>query len=119
MRYSQVFDNAKQLNNFLPLNDEFESLNNDIGKDIDDSGQEKIFNQTSQYDEESKILQLKNNTIPGGLLPLEKSFDINDLAKKPSIQLTRSEVEHFNIGIEENPNIVNISKSLCLKEKQR
>ena len=38
MRYSQVFDNAKQLNNFLPLNDEFESLNNDIGKDIDDSG---------------------------------------------------------------------------------
>ena len=32
------------------------------------------------------IIQLKNNYIPKGLIPLEKMFDQNDVAKDPKVQ---------------------------------
>ena len=32
------------------------------------------------------ILQLKSNVLPRGLVPLEYSFDFNDVAKKTKIE---------------------------------
>ena len=34
------------------------------------------------------IIQLKNNFIPRGLIPLEKHFDQNDVAKNPKVKPT-------------------------------
>ena len=67
-------------------------------------------NQKDLEKEEFEILQLKDNTIPRGLVPLEELFDFNDVAKKPKLEPTRTNIEECNIGTEQNPKIIKISK---------
>jgi hypothetical protein len=57
---------------------------------------------------------LKSNVLPRGLVPLEDLFDFNDVAKKPKIEASGQEVEDCNIGTEEKPKMVKLSKSLPL-----
>ena len=64
-----------------------------------------------------EVLQLKGNSIPKGLVPLEKCFDHNDVAKNPKVKPAENVVEDRNIGTEENPKIVKLSKNLLVKEK--
>ena len=58
------------------------------------------------------IIQLKNNFIPRGVIPLEKLFDQNDVAKNPKVKPIDDAIEDKNIGTEENPKIVKLSKKL-------
>jgi hypothetical protein len=46
------------------------------------------------------------------LVPLEDLFDFNDVSKKWKIEANGQEVEGYNIGTEEKPRIVKLSKSL-------
>ena len=39
------------------------------------------------------IIQLKSNTIPRGLVPLEEIFDSNDVARSPKVSPSDVEVE--------------------------
>ena len=64
------------------------------------------------------IIQLKSNFIPRGLIPLEKLFDQNDVAKDPKVKPADNAIEDRNIGTEENPKIVKISRNLSAKEKE-
>ena len=64
------------------------------------------------------IIQLKNNFIPRGLIPLEIFFDQNDVAKDPKVNPTDNVVEDRNIGTKENPKIVKLSKNLPVREKE-
>jgi hypothetical protein len=64
------------------------------------------------------IVQLKNNIILKGLVPLEKLFDENDVAKNPKIIANEEDVEDCNIGTEENPKIIKLLKTLSPKVKQ-
>ena len=57
------------------------------------------------------ILQLKGNSIPIGLVPLEKLFDPNDVAREPQLVPSYEDVEEVNIGIEEQP-IIKIARTL-------
>eukprot|EP00253_Pinus_taeda_P034691 PITA_34691 len=59
-----------------------------------------------------EALQLKDNVIPKGLIPLEELFDEDDVARKPILMPTEKEVEDVNIGIAENPKMVKLSKAL-------
>jgi len=43
------------------------------------------------------IVQLKNNIIPKGLVPLEKLFDENDVARNPKINVNDEDVKDCNI----------------------
>ena len=43
-------------------------------------------------------MQLKGNFIPMGLVPLEKLFDPNDVAKEPQLFPSWEDVEDVNIG---------------------
>jgi hypothetical protein len=63
-------------------------------------------------------LQLKNNVIPRGLVPLEL-FDFNDVAKEPKIEPTRVEVEDCKIGTKQEPKMIKLSKSLPPPKKQK
>jgi hypothetical protein len=45
------------------------------------------------------IVQLKNNIIPKGLVPLEKLFDENDVARNPRITANDEDIEDCNIGL--------------------
>jgi hypothetical protein len=62
-------------------------------------------------------LNLKSNIFPRGLVPLEDLFDFNDVAKKTKIESSGKEVEDCNIGTEEKPGIVKLSKSLPPEQK--
>lgn len=111
MRYWQVFGNDKQIEIFLKSKDEFKGYNIDLENEIDshttvhsyldqiatDLNQIVVYeekflvNKTVQKTEihkdpgkeEFKVLQLKDNVLPRGLVPLEELFDFNDVARKP------------------------------------
>lgn len=59
-----------------------------------------------------EFLQLKDNIIPKGLIPLEELFNHDDVGRKPSLQPTEKGVEDVNIGSAENPKMVKLSKAL-------
>jgi hypothetical protein len=63
---------------------------------------------------------LKNNQIPKGLIPLEILFYQNDIhVKSYSMQPQLEEVEYCNIGYEENPKFIKLSKYLPHEYKQK
>ena len=66
---------------------------------------------------DKEIIQLKNNSFPKGLVPLEEMFDQNDVARTPRVAPTETEVEDFNIGTTDDPKFINISKNLPKKAK--
>ena len=57
-------------------------------------------------------MQLQNNLIPKGLIPLEKLFDQNDVFKAPRLQANEEEIESCNLGDSVVPKLVKISKFL-------
>ena len=62
--------------------------------------------------EDVEVLQSKDQSLPKGLVPLEELFDLNDVAKQPKLEPIESEVEECNIGSEEKPKIIKLSKTL-------
>ena len=58
------------------------------------------------------MLQSKHNNIPRGLAPLEDLFYFDDVAKKPTIKHLDSDVEECNIGTEDKPKMIKLTKSL-------
>ena len=65
------------------------------------------------------IIQLNSNFIPKGLIPLEKLFDRNDVAKNPKVQPQEDESHDHNIGTKDQPKIVKLSKALPIEEKSK
>jgi hypothetical protein len=63
-------------------------------------------------------VQLKSNIIPKGLVPLEKLFDNNDVARSPKLTVNEGDVEDCNIGTQEDPKIIKLSKTLSPEVKQ-
>ena len=47
---------------------------------------------------DKEVIQLKSNSFPKGLVPLEELFDQNGVAKAPGVIPAGTEVEDFNIG---------------------
>ena len=78
-------------------------VENDDGKD---NGKDDV--QINEMD----VLQLKNNVIPKGLIPLEELFDQDDVARKPTLEPTEKGVEEVNIRTAANPKLVKLSKAL-------
>jgi hypothetical protein len=71
----------------------------------------------NENDEDPDVFQLKNNVLPRGLVPLEELFNFNDVSKKPKFEPSGREVEECNIGTEEEPKMINLSKSLPPEKK--
>ena len=57
---------------------------------------EKVEIEELGYDD-SNILNLKKNSLPKRLAPLENIFDSNDVARKPKMEPLRSDIEECNI----------------------
>src|SRR5713226_2310134 len=66
-----------------------------------------------------KIIELKSNFIPKGLVPLERIFTKDDTPSKPVVQSSEDNVVDCNIGSAEHPKIVKISKSLSAEQRNR
>lgn len=86
VKYWKVFGNDKQIENFLQMKDEFETVNIDIENDIDKNEKEIVVNEIDDNQEELEVLQLKDNVLPRGLVPLEEILDFHDVAKKTKIE---------------------------------
>ena len=67
--------------------------------------------------EETEVINLKDNFLPKGLTPLENLFYSNDVLRKPKMESLRSDIEECNIGTNENPKLIKLSKSLPPTEK--
>jgi len=62
---------------------------------------------------------LKGNLIPRGLVPLEKLFDLDDVAKDPQLFPSYEDVEEVNIGTKTHPKIIKFSRTLSPEASQR
>ena len=131
LKNQQVFSNEQQINNFLTLEKEFINSNIDTDVTLDPNFKEEIeINKiedeeidrfhptkfTKSYvqnqklveideiiNEDSEIINLKDNFLPKGLTPLEDLFDSNDVPRKPKLEPLKSDIEECNIGTKENP----------------
>ena len=66
-----------------------------------------------------KIIELKGNFIPKGLVPLERFFFKEDTLAKPVVQSYGENVSSYNIGTESQPKIIKISKLLSKQNKKK
>ena len=66
-----------------------------------------------------KMIELKGNHIPKGLVPLEILFNNHDIPVNPVMQSVNESVDNVNIGIEENPKYVKISKYLTVEQRNK
>ena len=114
IKYWQVFEDDKQIEIFLKMEDGFENLNIDE-EYCDEEVDASIFTKDDYFEKQiigRDILQLKINIIPKGLVPLEKLFDNNDVVRSPKITVNQGDVEDCNIGNQEDPKIIKLSKTL-------
>jgi len=77
---------------------------------VDDS---KLNSKIADHD----IIQLSNNFIPKGLIPLEKLFDYNDVSRNPPSISPEDDIEEINIGTQEQVQNIKISTSLAPEVK--
>jgi ribonuclease HI len=135
IRYWQVFGNDDQIEDFLQCKNSFECTNIDLENENENVNSSKvemnsvnIVNTVDSADTvdsgelgdgevEADVLQLKSNVLPRGLVPLEDLFDSDDVAKKPKLEAHGQEVEDCNIGTDEKPRMVKLSKSLPPEQK--
>ena len=68
-------------------------------------------------DDETEVINIKVNQLPKVLTPLEDLFYYNDIPKKPKMEPLKADIEECNIGTQENPKLIKLSKSLPLDEK--
>ena len=91
--------------------------------EIDDCDEEETENAPeNKWEEkiaESKVLQLKGNVIPRGLVPLERLFDKNDISLQPSKIVEENQVEDLNLGTGADPKIVKLSKKVPEEYKEK
>ena len=65
-----------------------------------------------------KIVDIKGNFIHKGLVPLERLFSKDDTFLNPTLQTIEENVIDYNIGSEDQPKMIKMSKSLSEKEKK-
>jgi len=84
--------------------------------EIDDCEEDKVEEISENKWEEkiagSKVLQLKGNIIPRGLVPLERLFDKNDVLLQPNKVVEEDNVGDLNFGTDAEPKIVKLSKNV-------
>jgi ribonuclease HI len=101
IKYWQVFEDDKQVERFLQMSDEFANINIDDECCCNEDESEDARSNDDPFQNQivgRDIIQLKNNIIPKGLVPLEKLFDENDVARNPKITANDEDVEDCNIG---------------------
>ena len=140
-KYWQVFEGDKHIEDFLLGRNEFESSDWDSKSDenrLNKNSPKKekpygpieinmlnkgLDTHTEEYkdteNEDIEVLLSKDKNIPSGLAPLEDLFDFNDVAKKPTVEYTESEVEECNIGTEDQPKMIKLAKSFPPDMKRR
>jgi hypothetical protein len=126
IRCWKVFGNDDQIEDFLQCKNDFECTNIDLENEDEnvkisyfenDSVNSVDSGESGDDEMENDIFHSKSNVLPRGLVPFEDLLDFNDVAKKSKIEASGQEVEDCNIGTEEKPRMVKLSKSLSPEKK--
>ena len=76
-----------------------ENQNLELPEVLEELPHENLMNNIAGH----KVLQLKSNFIPRGLIPLEQIFDRNDIPVRPTVKPEPANTHQYNLGTEENP----------------
>lgn len=68
-------------------------------------------------EEETEVINLKDNHLPKGLTPLEDMFDSNDISNKHKMEPLKADIEEYNLGTRDNPKMIKLSKYLPPEHK--
>jgi hypothetical protein len=94
--------------------DEFYDMHIDQkNKNVEESKKPKIKSKMGQHD----IVQLPNNYIPRGLVPLENIFNHNDVPYKSDKKEKDPAVHEHNIRSQNHPKFINLSVELTVDQK--
>jgi len=107
---ASFFWDDNEINAFLENEGKFKNAFID---DVCDSDEQDI--EVNQME----VLQLKNNIIPRGLIPLNQLFDQNDVVRNPTLVPMKKGVEDVNLGTTDQPKLVKLSKTLSPKIKAK
>ena len=91
------------------------SLINQEQDDGTENAEEYAENEISSH----KIIELKGNFIPKGLVTLERIFSKDDTSLKPAMWTSEENVMDCNISTKEHLRIVKISKALSVEQRER
>jgi ribonuclease HI len=122
VRHWQIFEDDEQIQKFLMAIGEFSETHPDQENQNDPMWIMQEGEDPETFREkiaDHRMLVLKNNQIPKGLIPLERLFDQNDIPVKSTLQPQPEEVEDCDIGTEKEARIVKISKFLPPKVKDQ
>jgi hypothetical protein len=109
-----VFKDDLEIKRFLDTVEEFSEMHIDqdfVSEEKLDGG--NFLSKIAKHD----IVQLANNHIPRGLVPLEKIFDRNDVALKGKISEDDGDTTQCNIGTKNEPKFVRLSRSLTKEQR--
>ena len=104
IKHWQVFEDEEQMKIFLETVGEFSNMEIDDEEEVESEDTPK-----RNWGEKvvgNKVLQLKGNIIPRGMVPLERLFDKNDVPLQPRKVVEENQVEDLNLGTEADPKIV-------------
>jgi hypothetical protein len=117
IKHWQVFKDDEEIQRFLKNIEEFSNIS--IDQD-DKDGEVEVHAADFLQDNVAghKIIELKTNHMPKGLVPLEKIFDHNDIFIKEIIQTKETNVVDCDINPDSNPRLVKISRKLSQKQRE-
>ena len=86
-------------------------------QEIDDTPDEKP--EDDELEDDDGILNLKTNTIPKGMVELERIFDRDEstLNRRETQEKGIKECDSYNLGIDEEPKMVQIGK-VCNQQER-
>jgi hypothetical protein len=114
VKHWKVFEDDLEIKKFLEIVEEFSEMHIDqdsVSEEKLDGG--NFLNKIA----ECNIVQLPNNHIPRGLIPLERIFDKNDVSLKGGISKDDAGTIQCNIGTESEPKLVKLSRSLTKEQR--
>jgi hypothetical protein len=114
VKHWKVFEDDIEIKVFLETVDEFFALHIDQDHDTEKIPHADIFlNKIVDH----HIVQLPSNHIPKGLVPLERLFDRNDVDVKVKGSTENVEMTKCNLGTDEDPKYVKLSRSLSKEQR--
>ena len=90
IKHWQVFEDEEQMKTFLQTVGEFS--NTEIDAEEEGESEDTSERNWEEKMAGNKVLQLKGNIIPRGLVPLERLFDKNDVPLQPSKMIEEKQV---------------------------
>ena len=90
-----MFEDEIEIKRFLELTHE---ISNSLIDQEEDEGDEEVVEIVENEIAGHKIIELKSNFIPKGLVPLERIFSKDDTFLKPVVQSSEENVVECNIG---------------------